>query len=109
MRELFEQILGKEKFSEDEKKKIADEFTGVIVLNLISISSTRLTDQDHLQLSEYLLEQKTDQIILHLQGKYSEKEWKRLLKKEVAPLFRSYLNEVVGMEKESASVNNQVE
>lgn len=95
MQDLLRQLLIKYKLSDLEIKKIADQFSTVVILTLVGGIFDQISDSEKQELQDYAEQKKYDRILPFIKDRYSSEEFDRLLEQHVAPLLDSYLTEVV--------------
>ncbi|MBI3589481.1 MAG: hypothetical protein HY093_03685 [Candidatus Liptonbacteria bacterium] len=95
MPSIFREFLNKSGLSDDKIKEFEKEFAIVILLKILSETYEKLSTDDREKVKQLFDQRKMDEIIEFIEGKYPIEEWKQLLESKIAPIFESYIKEVV--------------
>ena len=100
MTELFQGILKSRgiNLKDEEINKFSDEFSGILMLRITEEAEKKFSSNEKELLGDYFQKEDYPKVVELVKGKYSDEEWKEVVKKHLVPLMNDYLENVIGVE-----------
>lgn len=96
MLEFFKTLFKDKDIPDDQLQKFAAEFSVIALATLMKEGQSVLSEDDSKKIAELVDEQKFEEALAILKGKYkSDEEWNSFAGSALAPLVESYVQEVV--------------